>query len=93
MSQLSYEKKDVSVGKIALYSFLPVVFLVLSIIGVHYYLQRAQFKASLMVNQADRSEIDNMRIDANRQLRSYIKNDDGTFIIPIDRAIEIYTAE
>ncbi|MCI5071454.1 hypothetical protein MRY82_00730 [bacterium] len=93
MSQLDYEKEDVSVSKIAIYSLLPVIFLVVSILGVHYFLKRAQFKTSLFVNKANTGEVTNLEINAKRQLRSYVKKDNGNYTIPIDRAIGIYIQE
>lgn len=92
-SQLAYEKEDVSVSKIAVFSFLPVLFLILSIIGVHYYLKRAQFKASLLVNRANSTEIDQLKTEEERRLNSYSQNGDGSYTIPIERAIDVYIQE
>lgn len=92
-SPLAYEKEDVSVSKIVLFSLLPVLFLVLSIIGVNYYLERAQFKGSLIVNKANRTEIEQIKTDEQRRLETYSQNGDGSYRIPIERAINIYTQE
>jgi len=90
-----YEKKDINVRKVVLYTFISVFLVILSIVLVNeWFLKTKEEIYQEMVLKPKNQELIDIRAREDSLLNSYGKNDSTeTYRIPIDSAIAITVRE